>query len=151
MLGHYALSEFAFSEFGFVPYVPPPAPPVSTTDGYSRQEAKRYKDLVNRLNKVTKVRDRVRRNDAQKLRDIVTEAIDPKPIEIVGEPQTLPKRKTLSVKSLPDLNSEIYRLELEKQQMDQARWRAMEYQRLIALEKERQMQRDDEEALLLLL
>lgn len=155
MFGFASISEFPISDFPFVAIVPPPPPPaIAPADGFTPQEAKRYQNLVKRLTNVSRARDRARVLDAKKIRQLIDDAVDPKPVveeTVVVPAESEPPRKTLKTKSLPDLNGEIYRLELQMQEMEYNRWRALELQRLQALEQERERQRDDEEALLLLL
>lgn len=151
MFGFSAISEYPISDFPVAGIIPPPTPILTSTDGFTAEEARRYQNLLKRYTNVSKARDKARVADAKRLRQIVEDAVDPKPPAPVEVPVKEGQRPTLKRKSLPDLNGELYRLELQMQEYEYKRWQYQEYQRLQAQERERQQEQDDLEALLLLL
>ena len=153
MFGHNALSQFPFSTFEFIAYVPPPPLEATGTDGYNKEEAKRYLLLQQKLEAATKARDRAKKATKDGLRQLIAEQVDPdKYVKPIVKTFSKDKpRPILKTKPVELLEANVADIRAQLHQVAYAMWQNQERERLRVQERMRAQEQDDLEALLLLL
>lgn len=142
---------------GSVIPLPPPDNQMDMHDGIRKDELKRIRDLQKKIKKAEEARIKARIDGVKARKNAIADLVDPKVAEkVINEVELQAKvqddRPSLDLRKI---NAEIRNLERQKEQLLQAVAYRQEIARIQAelaiLEAKAKAERDDEEALLLLM
>lgn len=131
---------------------------VDTHDGFTKDEYKRYKKLQKKLAQAQAAKEQARRDKALLRKQQIADLVDPKPVVQVNAPKVKSESEVKIGKPPVDtkrLNATIINLQRQQEQLlktVELRSQIAQAQAMLAIhEAQMAAERDDEEALLLLL